>query len=228
MSIHPFVKAVASLRFDNAFNPYSDRCEVHDRKDAPQRRARALSAVVERAANSAVDAVWVGRDLGYRGGRRTGLALTDDVHVARHAQRWNVHAERQTIGEVVAERTAAVIWGMLDQIDQPIFLWNVFPLHPHEAGSPFTNRQHNARERQAGEEILSLLLGLLRPRRVLAVGNDAFGAATRVASQSSVTLVRHPSYGGQRQFERQVAELYNLRGRTGSFEFPPQEEAVCA
>lgn len=228
MSVHPFVKAVASLRFENAFNPYSDRCEVHDRQDAPQRRAKALSAVVSKATETAVDAVWIGRDLGYRGGRRTGLALTDDVHVSRHAERWNVRAERQTVGEAVSERTAAVIWGMLDQIDEPVFLWNVFPLHPHEAGSPFTNRQHNARERQAGEEILSLLLDLLRPRRVLAVGNDAFGAATRVASQCSVTLVRHPSYGGQRQFERQVADLYHLRGCNGSFAFPTQEEMALA
>lgn len=218
MSIHPFVKAVASLQFENAFNPYSDRCEVHDRKDAPQSRARALSAVIEKAAKTAVDAIWIGRDLGYRGGRRTGLALTDDMHVEQHAQRWNVCAERQTVGEAVAERTAAVIWRMLDQIDEPVFLWNVFPLHPHAAESPFTNRQHNTRERQAGEEILSLLLGLLRPRRILAIGNDAFGAATRVASQCSVTLVRHPSYGGQRQFERQVTELYNLRGSAALLE----------
>lgn len=228
MSVHPFVNAVASLRFDHTFNPYSDRCEAHDRKDAPQRRAKTLSAVISKAAETAVDAVWIGRDLGYRGGRRSGLALTDDVHVSRHAERWNVRAERQTVGEAVSERTAAVIWGMLDQIDEPVFLWNVFPLHPHEAGLPFTNRQHNARERQAGEEILSLLLDLLRPRRVLAVGNDAFGAATRVASRSSVTLVRHPSYGGQRQFERQVADLYNLRVRNSSFKLPFQEKMALA
>ena len=224
MSVHPFVKAVASLRFENAFNPYSDRCEVHDRQDAPQCRAKALSAVVTKATETGVDAVWIGRDLGYRGGRRTGLALTDDVHVSRHAERWNVRAERQTVGEAVSERTAAVIWGMLDQIVEPVFLWNVFPLHPHEPGLPFTNRQHNARERQAGEEILSLLLDLLRPRRVLAVGNDAFAAVTRVSGQYSVALVRHPSYGGQRQFERQVADLYDLRVRNGSFKFPFQEE----
>lgn len=228
MSIHPFVTAVASLHFENAFNPYSDRCELYDRKGAPQRRARALSAIVEKAADMAIDAVWIGRDLGYRGGRRTGLALTDDIHVARHAQRWNVRAERQTMGEAVAERTAAVIWGMLDQIDRPVFLWNVFPLHPHEVGLPFTNRQHNAKERRAGEEILSLLLSLLRPRRVLAVGNDAFAAATRVAGQCSVTLVRHPSYGGQRQFERQVAELYQLHGRTDSYVLPSVVEAAPA
>ena len=61
MSLHPFVKAVASLHFSNAFNPYADRCEIHDRYDAPQRRARSLSAVVEQATQSAVDAVWIGR-----------------------------------------------------------------------------------------------------------------------------------------------------------------------
>lgn len=228
MSFHPFVKAVAALRFENTFNPYADRCEVHDRHDAPQRRARALSEVIEKAAETNVDAIWIGRDLGYRGGRRTGLALTDDVHVQRHAQRWNVRAERQTKGEAVSERTAAVIWGMLDQIDEAVFLWNVFPLHPHEPGSPFSNRQHNAKERQAGEEILGLLLGLLRPRRLVAVGNDAFGAASRVASHCQVTLVRHPSYGGQRQFERQVAELYQLRGQTTSLTFPAQSPLVLA
>lgn len=226
MSLHPFVKAVASLRFDNAFNPYADRCEVHDRYDAPQRRARALSAVIEQATQTCIDAIWIGRDLGYRGGRRTGLALTDDVNVARHAQRWNLHVERQTKGDAVAERTAAVIWGMLDQIDEAVFLWNVFPLHPHEAGSPFTNRQHNAKERQAGEEILGFLVQLLKPRRLLAVGNDAFGAASRIAAACPVTLVRHPSYGGQRQFEQQITELYGLRHRHGSLDLALERETA--
>jgi len=72
MKIHPFVEAVASLQFEDCFNPYSDRCEVHDRRDAPRRRAAALSAMLRRATEEPVDAIWIGRDLGYRGGRRTG------------------------------------------------------------------------------------------------------------------------------------------------------------
>lgn len=216
MKLHPFVDAVAALRFDNCFNPYVDRCEVHDHEDAPHLRATALSAMVKSAAREPIDAIWVGRDLGYRGGRRTGLALTDDVHIHRHAKRWNLSAERPTIGAAVAERTAAVVWSMLDQIDARIFLWNVFPLHPHEVGEPFTNRQHNARERRAGEEVLQALITLLRPERIIAIGNDAAVAANRAADDIPVICVRHPSYGGQSQFLRQLAELYDLSSQTRS------------
>lgn len=213
MNLHPFVKAVTALRFENCFNPYVDRCEIHDRRDAPDCRAKALSAMLESASREPIDAIWVGRDLGYRGGRRTGLALTDDVHIARHARRWGLIAERPTIGAAVAERTAAVIWSMLDQIDARIFLWNVFPLHPHESEHPFTNRQHNARERTAGEALLCALVVLLRPARIIAIGNDAAAAANRVVGDVPVLCVRHPSYGGQTQFLRQIEELYNVPPR---------------
>jgi hypothetical protein len=214
MNLHPFVNAVAALRFKDCFNPYVDRCKIHDHIDAPKRRAAALSAMLKNAAREPIDAIWVGRDLGYRGGRRTGLALTDDVHIDRHARRWDFIAERPTIGTAVAERTAAVIWTMLDQIDARIFLWNVFPLHPHESGSPFTNRQHNASERRAGEDLLRALIALLRPTRIIAIGNDATAAASRVASVVPVVCVRHPSYGGQTQFLRQMTELYSASIQT--------------
>ncbi len=217
MKIHPFVEAVASLKFEDCFNPYSDRCEIYDRRDAPRRRATALSAMLRRAAETPVDAIWIGRDLGYRGGRRTGLALTDDVHIGQHARRWNldVFEERPTIGNAVAERTAAVIWGMLEHIDARIFLWNVFPLHPHEPGDSFTNRQHNACERRAGEELMQQLIALLCPARIVAFGKDAAAAAQRITESVPVICVRHPSYGGQALFKEQVSELYGHPTRNG-------------
>jgi len=205
-----FVTSLKELKFENAFNPYSDRCDVHDVADAPERRSAALLRMLEAAADTEIDAVWIGRDLGHRGGRRTGLALTDDVHVSIHATRWNISVERATAGTVVAERTAAVIWSMLASVTARVFLWNVFPLHPHEPGSPFTNRAHRPAERVAGEEILAELITMLRPRRLVAIGNDATISALKIAGIGSVVQVRHPSYGGQRDFIEQVRCVYNL------------------
>lgn len=207
-----FVSSLQGLKFENVFNPYSDRCTVHDLVDAPSRRSKALLELVRTAVATEIDALWIGRDLGHRGGRRTGLALTDDVHLTIHATRWNMSIERATTGTMLAERTAAVIWSMLALVSAPVFLWNVFPLHPHEPDDPFSNRTHRTHERAVGEALLAELVGMLRPRRLVAIGNDAAKVAFRLANITEVVQVRHPSYGGQSDFVRQVRCLYDLTG----------------
>ena len=210
MTTAHFVEDLKKLSFENTFNPYSNRCPVHDLGDAPQRRSRILLSLLTAASSQDVDSLWIGRDLGHRGGRRTGLPLTDDVRFHMHVERWGLSIQRPTKGNEAAERTAAVIWSVLSQIEVPVFLWNVFPLHPHEPGNPFSNRSHNTIERKAGEIILSQLILLLKPRQIVAIGNDAARTVHRFRYQHKVVRVRHPSYGGQTQFLAQIGELYNL------------------
>jgi hypothetical protein len=210
MTPKEFVATVQKLSFENVFNPYADWCPVYDVDDAPFRRAKVLLELLDAAAATEIDALWIGRDLGHRGGRRTGLALTDDVHLPVHATRWNVSVERATTGSMVVERTAAVIWSMLALVSAPVFLWNVFPLHPHEPDEPFTNRSHRLHERSVGEEVLAELIAMLRPRRLVAIGNDAAKVASRLVGVTQAFQVRHPSYGGQRDFMSQIRCLYGL------------------
>ena len=191
-----FVDELGRLSFENTFNPYSNRCVVHDVHDAPQLRSQALLRVLEVAAERGVDSIWVGRDLGHRGGRRTGLAFTDDVHIHDYARRWGISIRQPTSGETYAERTATVVWRVLSRITLPVFLWNVFPLHPHEPGNHFSNRLHNNLERKAGEQLLAHVIGLLEPRRLVAIGNDAARVVSNIGAECEVLHVRHPSYGG--------------------------------
>ncbi len=205
-----FVEALSKLDFENTFNPYSDQCFVHDLDGAPVFRSHALQAMLDAATEQEIDSLWIGRDLGYRGGRRTGLALTDDAHIQAHAKRWKLSIQRPTKGAPVTEQTAAVTWRVLAQIELSVFLWNVFPLHPHEPGNPFSNRSHNARERRAGEEFLSELIMMLKPSRLVAIGNDAAQTVGRLKDHRDAIKVRHPGYGGKTQFIGQVSALYNL------------------
>jgi hypothetical protein len=204
-----FVAQVSALRFDNVFNPYTDACPDHDDAEAPVIRRRNLELVLEAALRIEVDSFWIARDLGYRGGRRTGLALTDDVHLDFHARLLGTGPlARATKGPLVAERTAAIVWRMLRRIERPIFLWNVFPLHPHEPDSPMSNRCHTRSERNACLPLLSWLLGTLRPRHIVAIGRDAHTAVEELGVNAN--LVRHPSYGGQADFVAGLSTIYKL------------------
>ena len=110
-----FIEELRGLNFENTFNPYRDRCSEYDLSDAPQRRSQILESLLNAALAQAesgrgIDSMWVGLALGYLGGRRTGLALTDDVRFEEHLKRWELPFERPTQGQV-EEKTAKTVWG---------------------------------------------------------------------------------------------------------------------
>jgi hypothetical protein len=204
-----FVEALTAIHLEDVFNPYSDRCMLHDRADAAERRRANLLAVVEAACEDGIDSVWIARDLGYRGGRRTGLPLTDEIHLQTFSEIYGGLAlSRATTGPPVAERTAAIIWRVLTQINRPVFLWNIFPLHPFEPGDPLSNRCHTRAEREVFQDLLFTLLEMLHPKSIIAIGRDAHQSLVDLAIDCHA--VRHPSYGGQTEFIRGMNELYNL------------------
>ena len=204
-----FVKSLAGIGLPHVFNPYRDTCEAFDRSDAPSIRRRNLRSILQAAVQLGVDTIWMGRDLGYRGGRRTGLALTDERHLpAMETVYPGAELRRSTHGPAVAERTAAEIWAVLAQLDRPPLLWNVFPFHPHEPGSPFTNRRFTAKELAEVDELNAELFTWLGIIHVVSIGQDAASYAEKFGVK--VSSVRHPSYGGVNDFRRGVSELYGI------------------
>lgn len=204
-----FADALSAVQLENVFNPYVDHCALHDRPDAAARRRQNLELSLSTAVDLGVRTIWIARDLGYRGGRRTGLALTDEMHLDAYSTLFRgLRVEKATKGPAVGERTANVIWRMLARIGEPVFLWNVFPLHPHEPGDPMSNRCHTARERDACGEFFHAIVDLLQPDKIIAIGGDAHRAVQSLGISS--VQVRHPSYGGQNVFIRQIEDAYRL------------------
>jgi hypothetical protein len=206
-AVDEFVGAIAALRMNDCFNPYADRYDPFDLQDAPTIRASNLRHVLGAAADTGVADLWIGLELGHNGGRRTGLAMTDDTHLHAHGSRFGV-ADRlrpATRAGPAKEMTAGAVWEALSSIERPVFLWNVVPVHPHRPSEPLSNRRHNATEREVCVPHLHTLVKLLRPKRIVTVGNDAATALKRCGYPH--VPVRHPAFGGRRQFLKQVADL---------------------
>lgn len=211
-----FVEALSQVHMRSVFNPYSDRCQIFDREDAAQIRRRNLIALLKASKELGVHSLWIGRDLGYKGGRRTGIPLTDEIHLPKIGDAFGVRLSQATSGPPVSERTATFVWQVIRSLPQYIFFWNVFPFHPYEPGHPLSNRCHTREERENCQEFLLQVLEMLKPKQVVAIGRDAEIALHRLSI--SFTTVRHPSYGGQSAFVEGMEQLYNvsLQARTES------------
>lgn len=208
MKAENYIDKLASVRLDSVFNPYADVCGITDRKDANEIRRNNLLSYLK-AMDGNVESIWFGRDLGYRGGRRTGLALTDEDHLREFCQLYrDVTVSQATNGEPMSERTANIVWTMLLNISRPPFLWNIFPFHPHEPDKSMSNRNHTAAERQHCKHLIVELIEWLRPNNIIAIGNDSYNALQKMGYDCN--YVRHPSYGGQAKFVEGIRKLHNI------------------
>lgn len=209
MTPSAFVAALSRVRLPDVFNPYCDHCTEYDRSNAAQIRRRNLETFLQAAMDGGADTIWVARDLGHRGGRRTGIPLTDEVRLAPLGRLMgDVSFLRATRGGEMSEMTAGFVWQVLSRIGKPVLLWNVFPLHPHEPGAPFSNRQHTSHERRETSAFLRDLIRMTKPKRLVAIGRDAEAAIHDYGIP--VTTVRHPSYGGSAEFLSGLCKLYNV------------------
>lgn len=210
MNAESFVEQLSQITFSGVFNPYRDLCQDHDHSESPTIRRSNLRRYLDTAAKEGVESVWLGRDCGYRGGRRTGIALTDEIQLEVMGRLFGISGlKKATAGLPVKERTATEVWKIIREVDARVFLWNVFPFHPFEEGNPMSNRRHSAREFNSCRDALCCLLEWLRPRRIVALGADAHNAVRRLGF--AVSPVRHPSYGGHIEFALAMRKLYGSR-----------------
>lgn len=203
--IDNLINVLKETCFENVFNPYVHNCSAHDHKKSCQIREGNLRVYLNRQLSLNPEIIWVGRDLGYRGGRRTGIPLTDEMHLGILNQALGTtKIIKATSTEPVKEMTAREIWKLAAHFSLPPFLWNVFPFHPFAPDNAMTNRSHSKAEFQASQKILEDVLDIFQFKYYFALGRDAYSALDDMGLKP--VYVRHPSHGGQREFSRIIRE----------------------
>ena len=150
----------------------------------------------------------VGEAPGYRGCALTGIPFTSErvLRSASHAFLVELFPNL-TIGGNVTERTATCVWKRVCTRRRLPAFWNIFPFHPHVSGNKKTNRRPTAVEIAAGRTFLSLVVHILAPHTVVAVGKVA-STITRLAFPDlQHATLRHPSFGGSSEFNHGFDQL---------------------
>lgn len=136
---------------------------------------------------------------GYRGAARTGVPLTSERLLCGQ-QILGARFDVIESPRLAAEATATIVWEALADLPQLPLLWNIFPLHPHRAGEPLSNRAPVSAECALGLPFVTDLIDIFAIEQVIALGKKA--AHTLEKNGIPHSAIRHPSRGGKRAFRQ--------------------------
>lgn len=157
------------------------------------------------------DTLLTGEAPGYNGCRLTGVPFTSEQIIKEgvcKGELFGVHnGYRASSKKVKKEQSATAMWSVLEEMEALLLLWNAFPFHPYQKENTHSNRKPNAKELEIGKRYLSELIELFDIKVMIAVGNVADHVLNRMEIEH--TKVRHPSYGGKKDFKEQLR--YNLK-----------------
>ncbi|MCA9912237.1 MAG: uracil-DNA glycosylase [Anaerolineae bacterium] len=196
---------------DDVTNPYG--LEDESRQRAENLR-RYLLAMYEQSQQQTVPLLLMEAP-GYRGCRLTGLPVTSRVIVRDGVPELRFFGagsgyhlpEDAGFEDIQGEQSATIVWRTLAELGVLPLIWNSFPLHPHKAGQPRSNRRPRKAELAQGRDFLRRILEIYQPSPIVAVGRVAESMLQDL--KQAHYPVRHPAQGGKNDF---VAGLHQHLG----------------
>lgn len=158
--------------------------------------------------------VLVGEAAGYQGCRYSGIPFTSERLLLEGAiPRVSCPARLTRRARPWSEPSASILWGTLHElgIAPQVVLWNAFPWHPHLPDQPHSNRRPTRAELARGAPALRALVERFSGAQIVAVGQVAHDALTRLLG-TAVPRVRHPAYGGATEFAQGIRTLVKQSG----------------
>jgi hypothetical protein len=196
-TLERLVADLAAARLGRTFNQYAEWGGDDCGPEAPLIRRENLRRHLRARRHAPV--VAVAEAAGWRGARYSGLVLLCERQFAdggpyrrssRHPKGWT-----EPSATIVQSALAAGGW------TNSVLLWNLVPTHPAGA-DPHSNRAPTRAEVEAGAVFLWRLLGIVRPRHLVAIGRFAASALGE-----DVPCVRHPANAGAAAFRTGLAAV---------------------
>lgn len=98
--------------------------------------------------------------------------------------------------------SARLFWSTMLPYYPRFMVWNCVPFHPYKTGSILTVRTPTASEVLRYSRILSEIILLLKPEKIIAVGRKAQFSLNHLGA--ACDYVRHPSQGGATKFKKGI------------------------
>lgn len=192
---------------EKQFNPYRDRRADLDVDDAPAIRRENLRAYL--ASYDAAPPLFLLLEApGPWGCRFSGVPITSEAQLTDPD--FPINGRQTSLDEPHTEYSASIFWRVLQPHFPQFFVWNSLPFHPHDPDKPLSIRTPRRTEVRAWQDLLTDLLDVLAPTRIVGVGRKAERALDEV--DADPTYVRHPSQGGAKKFEHGINALVDELG----------------
>ncbi len=193
---------------EETFNPYRDRRPDLDVPKAPQLRRENLQNYLS-CYDQEPPLFLLLEAPGPWGCRFSGVPITSEAQLTDPT--FPIDG-RQTSreDEPHSEYSASIFWRVLQPQFPHFFVWNSLPLHPHDPGEPLSIRTPRRTEVRQWRSLLTNLLDVLDPDRIVGVGRKAERALDE--ARADPLYVRHPSQGGATKFEAGMRSIVTEMG----------------
>lgn len=198
------------------FNPYTDVSEDDNQSvNTPQARTQRLAEHL----NCRPRHVLVGEAPGYQGCRITGVAFTSErlLKAGKIPRLSMPEGGLSTRARPWSEPSATIVWETLWglEIADSTVLWNALQMHPRKPENAFSNRKPSNEELQWGTAALKMLASAYPHATFVPIGRSA-ELALQAAGISAQPYIRHPAFGGKRDFVEGLRAIVRRGARTNA------------
>ena len=150
----------------------------------------------------------IGEAPGYKGCAQCGIPFTSQRVINKRSHPFiAVLRERIKMSGNKTEVTATKVWNQLEGKNSVPAFWNTFPFHPWKPGNSQQNRAPTELEMAIGLSYLEMIIQILTPHTIVAVGGLASGLLRGRYPSLGFQEFSHPSQRGYPGFIAGFAKL---------------------